>query len=281
MSRSLSALLLGHLGDRRHDAAAVEARLAAALVDAGQRWPEVQVAPERFAAWLAARIAADAPTVEHGLDDLRLADLYLACGCAAGDPAALAAFDAAFLAGDVRTSDDVKQALRQKLFVAEAGAPPRIASYAGRGALGRWVRAVATRLSLDEARRAREVPTEDALLDALGIDGAAGPELIQLKRDARRVVQTALREAIEALSARERTLLLQYYIDGLGLVALGKLFGLAPSNISRSLARARAVLVAGMRRSLMRHHGLPGEELDRLVDLVRSQLSLTGGLRRP
>ena len=275
----LAALLVRHLpADVPHAAAAVEARLAAALDEAHGRWPTVELDPENFLAWLAPRIPASLSSVEEALATLRLPDLYLACACAAGDPKALAAFDLTFLDSDSRTSDDVKQALRQKLFV---GPAPRIALYAGRGDLGRWVRATALRMTIDEARATQEIPTEDALLDAIGIDPGHGPELAHLKKDARDTLQAAFREAVATLSDRDRGMLLQFYIDGVGVVELGKLYGLAPSNVSRTLARTRVVLLSGIRRSLLRHKQIHGDELDSLVDLVRSQLSLTGGLRRP
>ena len=272
----LSARLLALVPERAHDAAAVEARLAAGLEEARSRWPGLRIDDERLAAWIAARVPADATAVEVALDGLRLPELCLACACAAGDPHALAAFDAAYLAHDARTSDDVKQLLRQRLFVGDA---PKIATYGGRGDLGSWVRTVATRLAIDTARTEREVPTEDALLEAIEIDPTRGPAHDVLKAEARQCMQTALREALAALSARERTLLLQYYIDGVGVAELGKAHGLAASNISRQLAKARVTLLAQVKRSMMRHKQLAGAELDSLIDLVRSQLTVTGGLR--
>lgn len=275
-------MIVRHLSDElRHDPAVVDERLETAIAEARHRWPTVEVAPAVFVAWVAERVPATAASLEQALDALCLPDLYLACACAAADPKALAAFDVSFLAGDSRTSDDVKQRLRQKLFVREpGGAPPRIALFAGRGDLARWVRAAITRMTIDEARAAREIPTEDALMDAIGIDPNHGPELAHLKQDARATLQAAFREAVATLSDRERTLLLQHYIDGVGLVALGKLFELAPSNISRTLAKARLRLVSQIRRSLLRHKQIHGDELDSLVDLVRSQLSVTSGLRK-
>ena len=273
----LSSRLLASCPALAHDANVVEERLASGIAAARIRWPSVSVDEDRFIAWLAERIDAESPSVESALDKLRLADLYLAYGCAAGDPRALAAFDAEFLANDVRTTDDVKQLLRQRLFV---GNQPRIASYAGRGELGSWVRTVATRIAIDAARVVREVPTEDALLDAIEIDPSRGPAYDVLKADARQCLQAALREALAALSDRERTLMLQHYIDGVGVVELGKLFDLAPSNISRQLAKTRATLLSHVKRWMMRQRNLGGAELDSLLNLVQSQLTVTGGLRR-
>jgi RNA polymerase sigma-70 factor (ECF subfamily) len=278
----LSERILHHLpAVLVHDPVAVDERLDAALAEATRRWPQVTIDPDAFAVWVAARVPEGAPSLETALDALRLPDLYLACACAENDPAALAAFDLAFLAPDAQASDDLKQRLRQKLFVAEPGKPPpRIALYAGRGDLARWVRAALARMKIDEARAVREVPTEDALLDAIGLDPEHGPDLAHLKQDARATLQPALREALESLSDRERALLLQYYVDGLGVTELGKLFGLAASNVSRTLARARLQIASQMRRVLLRDHQLGGAELDSLIGLVQSQLSVTGGLRR-
>jgi RNA polymerase sigma-70 factor, ECF subfamily len=277
----LANQLVRHLPDGiRLDENVVDELLEAALAEAHRRWPSVKVSAARFIGWVAVRVSPDAATVEESLRDLRLADLYLACGCADGDGAALAAFDLAYLAGDSRTSDDVKQLLRKKLFVAESGGAPRIALYAGRGDLARWVRAAMARLTIDSVRGEREIPTEDALLDAIGIYSPAdGPDIAHQKSDARASLQLAIREAVKALTDRQRTLLLQHYIDGVGVVELGKLFGVAPSNVSRALAKARILLVSQIRRSLVRHKGIHGDQVDSLVDLVQSQLSLTGALR--
>lgn len=272
----LSERLLASTAGRAHDAALVEQRLAACVAAVQARWPGVRADDASFVAWLVARLDDDAPSVEAALDKLHLDELYLACACAAREPRALAAFDATYLAHDPKIDDDVKQAVRQRLFVGDA---PRIATYGGRGDLGSWVRTVATRIAIDASRVAHEVPTEDALLDALEIDPTSGPARDVLKAEARQCMQTALREALAALSARERMLLLQYYIDGVGVTELGKLHNLAASNISRQLAKARVTLLAHVKRSMMRQKQLGGSELDSLIELVRSQLSVTGGLR--
>jgi RNA polymerase sigma-70 factor (ECF subfamily) len=67
---------------------------------------------------------------------LHTADLYLACACAGGDAAGLAAFEAryiaevpVFLAGVERGAaavEEVSQLVRERLFVAGAGRRPKI-----------------------------------------------------------------------------------------------------------------------------------------------------------
>lgn len=274
----LATRLLSRVGGR-HDAEAVERRLVAAIAEAGRRWPGVVADAAVFVDWVAARVPAGAEAVETVLDQLRLPELYLTCACACGSELAIAVFDGEFIARDRRSSDDDKQLLRQKLFLADGDTPPRIVRYGGRGDLGRWVRTVAARIAIDGARGAQEEATDDALLDALTFDRGPSPEYAQLKQDARQIVQAALNEAFAELPARERTILLQYHIDGVGVVELGRLYDVAPSTISRNLARIRGLLLARVRRSLMAHHKLWGEELDRLIAFAQSQLSLGGALR--
>lgn len=233
--------------------------LSATLAEARERWPGIRVDEATLAGWIEARG-----------ENLRLVDLVLACACAGGDPVALAAFDAYL----VRFDDDLKQQVRERLFV---GPAPKIATYGGRGDLGSWVKTIATRLAIDASRGRHDVPTEDALLDAIELDPARVADV--LKSEARAIMQGALRAALAGLPDGDRTLLLQYYIDGVGVVPLGKLHGLAASNISRRLAKARLALLAHIKKALAAQHQLAGRDLDSVIALVQSQLTVTGGLR--
>ncbi len=125
----------------------LEARIASARA----AWREVDLDAERFAAHLAALLA---PPVAS-LDQLHVEDLYLACASLEGLPAAIAAFDRTCSAGidlalgaaGVGTSElaRVRRHVRDRLLVAADGGPPRLASYAGKGSLGSWVRIHAMR----------------------------------------------------------------------------------------------------------------------------------------
>ena len=127
-------------------------------------WPGVAVDIDRFARAVAARLDPQDPSCS--LDAMLTDDLYLACGCAAGDAAALAAFERhcgpaisrAFATVGVSPDEraDLGQVLRQRLLVAQAGrAAPRIASYEARGSLPAWVRVVAAREAQRMLPRAR------------------------------------------------------------------------------------------------------------------------------
>src|SRR5262249_24103357 len=86
-----------------------------------------------------ARLVEASADPTQALPSLHAGDLYLACACAHGDPAAIAHFDRQFLS-DVREAlarmdksaafiKDVAQIVRQKLLVSDGAAAPKIADY--------------------------------------------------------------------------------------------------------------------------------------------------------
>src|SRR5579862_8665143 len=135
------------------------------LFDEGARaWPTVALDVEVFVAYLgrlAQRTGSGLPPLDRG------PDLYLACACVERVPGALEAFDRTHLAqvGTYLTRyrpapelvDDVRQEVRDKLYVGRDGAAPRIAEYDGRGALASWVRVVALRAAIDLRRGSSDV----------------------------------------------------------------------------------------------------------------------------
>jgi RNA polymerase sigma-70 factor (ECF subfamily) len=155
------------------DPEALEALLAATAAQGRTAWPGLALEDEAFVAFVAERLPGEGD-VKDLVADLPAADLYLACACAHGIAAAVEAFDRRYF-GDVdavlarirvpgATADDVRQMLREKLFVATAEGPPRIAEYSGKGALAGWFRVTATRLALNLTRGKREDLVDDERL---------------------------------------------------------------------------------------------------------------------
>ena len=137
-------------------------RIREAWRAAREQWPEIDVPEDDFASYVLER-------VEDSHASPSWSDLYLACACARRDPQALRAFDAVLfpqiepaLARVARSvsSDEVRQILRDKLFVAEPGKRPKIADYSGRGALRTWLRITAMRVALGRTghRRGLDLP---------------------------------------------------------------------------------------------------------------------------
>lgn len=247
--------------------------LAALIAEARSAWPGITVDDGAFAAFLGAR----AP-----VDSLHAGDLYLACACAGGDQAAIAAFlremvphiEAAVLGlgGDPATVDEVRAELVDALLV---GPRPGIATYAGRGRLRSWVRSIAVRTGMRLLGRTRAAAGggDDALAAiAAEVDD---PEIEHLKARYGEAFRAAFAAALAALTARQRNLLRQHYLDELTVDQLGALYRVHRATAARWVAAAREALFDDTRRRMIDALGLPPADYDSLVRLLHSQLDLS------
>lgn len=262
-----------------------EADEAALLAAARRQHPELLVEAAEFARHLAAIRA------RTGVEAAQLAthagDLYLACACTIGDPAALARFEAQCLPaaraaigridGQPQFVAEVAQDLRERLLVRDdSGGPPRIARYDGRGPLLSWVRTAAVRLALDrlrEQQRSVEQPADEEALCAAVDDQA--PEEGLIRRHYREHFHKAFAAALLALSARERTILRLQLLDGLTEEQIGIMYGAHRVTIARWLGRARRQLLDETRRQLAEMLGLGPGQLESVTGLVPSRLDLS------
>jgi RNA polymerase sigma-70 factor (ECF subfamily) len=248
--------------------------VAKLFAEARVAWPSIEVAPDRFAARVAASVGDGAT-----LDQLHASDLYLACACAAGSDGALAAFERAILADvpqfvarfkrDGAFADEVAQRLRIKLFVGDA---PKIGDYAGRGPLRAWVRIAAIRTAVNLLDAADAIAEPDPE-QAAGLDG--GGEIALLKARGRDHFRTALEAALLALPAKDRTLLRMHHVDGYTLDQLATVHRVHRATIARWLAATRGQIVDGVRTQLTTELALSPSEIDSLVALVESQLEIS------
>jgi RNA polymerase sigma-70 factor (ECF subfamily) len=241
-------------------------------------WPGIDVPAPQLAAHVA---RLQLPETPH-------ADLYLACAVASGDLAALAAFDSAIL-GSVGTfvsridasaqfADEVRQVLRDRLLVARADAPPRIADYAGRGPLGGWVRVSAVRIAIDLRREGHgEVGLSSA--PTLATDLSPDLQLVRAKYQAD--YEDALRAALATLDAKERNLLRMTIVDGLTVDRIGVAYQVHKATAARWIQAVRQKLLDAVYDRLGQRLRLTPDELDHVTALIQSQLqvSLTGLLR--
>jgi RNA polymerase sigma-70 factor (ECF subfamily) len=247
-------------------------------------WPDIELAPEVFAAYVAERIP-DGLDLRAAQCEQRASDLYLACACAHGDARALQAFDRHCLSVlddalprmsgvDSDIVDEVKQRLRRKLFLADTG-PARIREFSGRGDLRRWVRVIGVREALTLIRRSRRGTGDDDSLVESSILRTADPELEYLKRRYQREFTLAFGDAMRKLTARERALLRQSCVDGLTIDELGALHRVHRATAARWLARAQANLSQEVLATLARTLRLQPSELDSILRLIRSGLDLS------
>jgi RNA polymerase sigma-70 factor (ECF subfamily) len=285
---ALSAVFLGAVaGSLRAglaDAPDLEARLVALVEEGSAAWPQIALPPEAFVQDVAARISAGrrAPT---DLGGLRAADLFLACACARGDARAIASFEERFFAdlaaalGTVRLSparlDELKQVLRNELFLSRDRSPAGISRYAGTGDLRAWVRVTAVRASLKilrEEKRHAPAGDEAMLKDLAGDDD---PELSHMKQTYRPAFREAFQEALESLSVREQNLLRQHVVDRLSIDELGALYKVHRATAARWVEGAREALVRGVRQRFMKRVRVSRTECDSILRLVQSQLDAT------
>ena len=269
------------------EAESLEAALVAAERAARARYPKVAVEPERFVRHLAGKLPAGA--LSHALASLRSEDLFLACACADGDPAALTTLDKEFLSQIEKQvsrfgrsadfADEVRQELRMSLLVGQNGKPGHIADFAGQGDLLRWIRVAASRVAINLSRGMKnQAPSGGAehLIDAL-VPGP-DPELDFIKLRDRDAVRTALKDAIADLDSRELGLLRLHHLEGVGLDKLAAAHQVHRATMVRWLAAARDSVLTRARVLVRERLKLSARECDSLIDLVRSRLE-TGMVR--
>jgi RNA polymerase sigma-70 factor, ECF subfamily len=259
------------------DDAALGASLRALFEEGARAWPGVEITPEAFVRYLAERAG---PT--GALPSGRASDVYLACACVARARGALEAFDRAHLRlvgaylARMRPSatfvDDVRQTLREKLFVGRTGSPPKIAEYDGRGALASWMRVITLRAAIDLRRRTSDVVEEPAGREELG---TSDPEIGYLKQRYREAFNAAFREAVAALDADKRALLQRHYVEGHTLEQLAADEGVHRATVARRIASARTAVTEEALRRLRAALGANASELESLAGVMRSQLDLS------
>ncbi len=252
-------------------------------------WPSLSLSAEVFAAWIGARLPAGvAPGV--AVDELAAADLFLACACARGDARAIEALEdhhGAALRGALSRVrdphlqlDDLVQIVRHRLLVGDHGAEPVITRYSGQGALGAWLRVMGVRTALNATRRKQPVLGErhDIAEQMHQVAGQIDdPELGYMRQRYQAQFREAFAEAASSLSSRERNLLRQGFVHGLGVRELGSMYGVHYATASRWLAQARERLVTLTHQRLCGRLEISEGELHSIMRLIRSDLHITLG----
>jgi RNA polymerase sigma-70 factor (ECF subfamily) len=240
--------------------------------------PSVSSSDDDLAEFLSRRFECD------DLDDsaaLRNAgDLLIACGVLAGDPPAIDVLERAAIA-PLRAKlarmvgegavDEVMQQLRETLLMA---APPRtagITGYAGRGPLRAWVRAVAVRIALrikaQNAGTDQPEPVLEAPVDA--------PELHALRAHYAGDFRHAFESALRALRPRERMLLRQQFVDGLGTEALAALHRVHRVTMYRQMLKIRRKVLSKIRGQLASRIVNKHSELESIMRALKGTIELT------
>jgi RNA polymerase sigma-70 factor (ECF subfamily) len=266
-------------GDHRE---AALARLDALHARAAAAWPRLTLPDDAWLPYLAARLPADGGA--DTADALQIEDLWLACACLAGAPAALDAFDrahrpalraaAAGVTPPGATVDDVLQLAYAKLLVGDPARPPALARYAGRGSLAGWLKVTVVRLALDLHRAGgREVPLNDEVI--AWPDPAVDPGLAALRARYAGDFKDAFAQAMATLTARDRNVLRGQVLYQMTLDQLAAVHRVHRSAVARWLADARATLLIATREALTARIGATRAEVESLIAALHSQLDVS------
>lgn len=169
---------------------------------------------------------------------------------------------------------ELAQRVRTRLLVAPKGQVARLSTYDGRGKLKSWLW-TATKLELLQATRGlAQAPAED--IDDLAGLASAGrtPEAAARSSKDSRLVSRALRESLDVLEARERTLLRMRFVDGVSTEELGRMFQVHRTTAQRWIEAAQAKIMAAMRAKLEAQARLAKGEVDSLAREVAASISL-------
>jgi len=244
------------------------------------RYPELALDLGAFAAYLRTRLAGELADSQRELAE----DLFLVSACLAGVPGAAEQFSrehraslATYVAPVVRGAHAIEElvdVLVAEILVGADGEAPRLATYGGRGPLRAWLRMLAVRRSLNEARDvARHARLEHRLFTE-AVEATAAPEVTFMKARYGPDFKAAFRDAMGALAAPERALLRLHYGQELPLTELGAMHGWSKATASRRVAAARTAMLEAACALLRQRLRLDAEELESLFRVVRSQLDV-------
>lgn len=267
----------------------LEAQLGPMLDEALATWPDLGLSEGDFLRDLGACIARKPPeSLRTWLERLRAEDLYLARACARGIEPAIAAFEARYdndlrhaarrFEGQSWSRDDLRQALREKLFVGSNTADPKIESYLGQGYLQNWLRVTAVRTFIDivrgNAQRKRETPTDDERVFDLA-DPELDLELEFLKREYRAEFKAAFADAMHDIGPAHRNMLRYHLVDRLNIDQIGAIYGVHRATAARRLGKAREALLHHTREQLMGRLHIDRDEYDSIMALINSRLDVS------
>ncbi len=216
--------------------------------------------------------------------ELDLEGLLLAHACLKNDTTALRVLDgellppvAAALRRRASTDevDEAMQVLRARLLV---GAEPKLAKFSGRGPLGAFLRIAASNVLSNLRPVVANVNADDELA---AVPDASDLESKLSRRDQQQQFRQVFREAVQALTARERSLLRLSLLDGLSIDELAPMYGAHRASVARWLSAAKERLSALTRSKLSVALQLPEDDVERLLTSVQNgfELSLSRALR--
>lgn len=224
-------------------------------LDRGRRaWPTVEIEGEQYARFLAERRTIGALELEPH------ADLYLACACSWGVPAAREALEHTIMtdvpkavrrvSSDPEFVADVTADLRLALLSGVDGKPSALERYQGRGPLRSYVMVLAMRRAIDGKRRQKEIPTEPSDL----VDRAAEPPTFARvdSSELSEAFLVALKERLSTLPPRDRNVLRLHVVDGVPAETIARMYGVHRATATRWISTVKQAVFEETRAALQR-----------------------------
>jgi RNA polymerase sigma-70 factor (ECF subfamily) len=194
-------------------------------------------------------------------ETLRVEELALAQGCAAGNDLAWETFLLRYreklyeVAGYIAKESSAARELADSLYADLFGTKTRdgkrvskLASYTGRGSLEGWLRTVVAQEYVNRYRRQRRLVSLDEQSEAGVQFATSNPQASAV--DCR--VEAATDQVLGLLPSEDRFLLASYYLDGRTLAEIARTLSLHESTISRKLDKLaksmRKQILAALRR---------------------------------
>ena len=201
-------------------------------------------------------------------ETLRLEELALARGCAAGHERAWEVFLTRYreklfemalgIAREGAAAKDLADLLYADLYGVNLRGGERVsklASYTGRGSLEGWLRTVMAQEFVNRYRKTRRTTSLDEELEQGRQFAADVPDPIEnpaASNDPR--IDQATNSALASLSAEDRYILASYYLDGQTLAEVARTLGVHESTISRRVDK----LANGLRKQILSTLGKSG-----------------------
>jgi RNA polymerase sigma-70 factor (ECF subfamily) len=222
---------------------------------------EFGIGCDEFAALLkeVATKHAGSLTIEEFCATLRIEDLALARGCAAGNERAWEVFLTRFreklydVARQITREDSTGRELADSVYADLYGMKTRegtrvskLASYSGRGSLDGWLRTVVAQEFVNTYRKQRRLVSLDEEAEEGVQFAAASPEPIP---PANPVLERATHESLRALDAEDRFVLSSYFLDGRTLAEIARALRVHESTISRKVEK----LTKNLRKQILKN----------------------------
>ena len=214
---------------------------------------------------------------------LRVEELALARGCAAGNEAAWQDFLLRYreklydAAGAIAREDSAARELADSLYADLYGTSTRdgervskLNFYMGRGSLEGWLRTVLAQEFVNRYRRGKRLVSLEEKEEA-GVQFVAPAAQATAPVDAR--LEAATDQALASLAAEDRFILTAYFLDQRTLAEVAQTLGVHESTISRKLGK----ITAGLRKQILsglRQHGMSKRQAEEALEADVRDISL-------